>query len=375
MSRYNFRSLGLLFVLNGLFPACLPLPVFAQHRDRATPSAPLAYQPNTVIGLETHACLGTCPVYAIQIESTGKAVTVGLQYTPSKGPFTVQILREEMDGLNKAFTEANFCQLKDSYTSKGNSGVSDLPGTYLSFRCGETLKRVYDYYGTPAVVRDLERQVQQAAALESFLFSDQQTIETKFANGLKPDSKEAQTFLLEAVQWKDEPLVQYLLKRGVDPEAPLLKTKYESRSGPLVRAVLTNHAAISRLLVNYGADVQTETNLGNATLLIDAAREQGSAEMLSALVELGSEVNASDAGGSTALMYAAMRLRPDLTRLLLKAGANKNVRNQQGLTALDYAQPVRACGESVTGGLNTVALEDDPDYRLCDRAQTIALLK
>ena len=336
---------------------------------------PYAYSPDTLIGLQTHGCLGTCQVYVIQILPNGKVTTFGLEHTPSSGPFQVDLSAEVLNELEKAFNDAGFCKLKDEYTSKGNSFVSDIPGTYLSFRCGESLKTVYDYYGTPAVVRDLEQKVQQRAQLERFLFADRATLEAKFVHGLPPSSREAQQLLVEATRWKDQDLVSYLLEKGVDANTPLLRTNYEQRPSALVTAVISNQIDMSRLLVNNGADTYS-TNLAGETLLLSALRETGTAAMVSALIDFGGDVNQPDHGGTTPLMYAAMRLRPDLVKLLLDAGAYRNLTTDGGTTALTYARESRGCQEGRPGlGLNTVAEADDPDYTLCDKAKTISLLR
>ena len=42
-------------------------------------------------------------------------------------------------------------------------------------------------------------------------------------------------------------------------------------------------------------------------------------------------------GGKTPLMYASYEGKPEVVRVLLAAGADKDLRNNDGKTALDYA--------------------------------------
>jgi ankyrin repeat protein len=58
-----------------------------------------------------------------------------------------------------------------------------------------------------------------------------------------------------------------------------------------------------------------------------------------ALVATGADVNAKDADGVTALMYAAsLESAPLLVPALLKKGANAKVADKSGKKAVDYAR-------------------------------------
>jgi ankyrin repeat protein len=56
------------------------------------------------------------------------------------------------------------------------------------------------------------------------------------------------------------------------------------------------------------------------------------------LLNAGCDVNAADNKGRTPLMYAAIFERPSVVNLLLKRGANINVKDHDGLSALDWAK-------------------------------------
>lgn len=59
---------------------------------------------------------------------------------------------------------------------------------------------------------------------------------------------------------------------------------------------------------------------------------------MAALIEAKANVNAPDPEGKTALHWAAERNRKDLIELLVKAGADVNLRTKNGATPLDYAK-------------------------------------
>jgi ankyrin repeat protein len=92
---------------------------------------------------------------------------------------------------------------------------------------------------------------------------------------------------------------------------------------PLFGAVLHNNTTEARRLLPKGAD----PNQG---------RMFGSPAPFQALVEIGADIQARDGSGSTALMWAAFNEvgDPTLVEEPLRLGADPNVKNQMGETAL-----------------------------------------
>jgi ankyrin repeat protein len=69
--------------------------------------------------------------------------------------------------------------------------------------------------------------------------------------------------------------------------------------------------------------------------------ESGDFSSLQQLVDRGSDVNAGDKMGATALMKAAEMGRIEMVELLLSKGADLKVVDQGGTTALQRASPER----------------------------------
>ena len=78
--------------------------------------------------------------------------------------------------------------------------------------------------------------------------------------------------------------------------------------------------------------------------------------LLRVLLRAGARVNERDNDGETALMYAAMRGQDVYVDLLLKAGADKELRNSIGRTALMLAEE--------EGHENCAQLLRDKDVRM-----------
>jgi len=162
---------------------------------------------------------------------------------------------------------------------------------------------------------------------------------------------------------RDEPrVVQDLLRRGFDPNTPnpeglhglylalrepalkvaevLIdwpKTHLEARTpedeSPLMMAALKGHTALARKLIDKGADVNKP---GWAPL--HYAATGGHLEIMNLLLEHHAFIDAESPNGTTPLMMAAHYGTPAAVKLLLEAGADTAMKNQLGLSAVDFAQ-------------------------------------
>ncbi|CAO2649967.1 Nn.00g012590.m01.CDS01 [Neocucurbitaria sp. VM-36] len=75
------------------------------------------------------------------------------------------------------------------------------------------------------------------------------------------------------------------------------------------------------------------------TRLLEAAEEGDTTDVLR-LIREGADINAQDAFGETPLHYATERQHIDVVRVLLRAGADPEVKNKRGMTILDRAEGI-----------------------------------
>ena len=115
------------------------------------------------------------------------------------------------------------------------------------------------------------------------------------------------------------------------------KTKVEWRSpkdeSPLMLAALKGNKDLVRKLIARDADV----NKTGWTPLHYAATG-GHLEVMLLLLDEHAYIDAESPNKTTPLMMAAMYGTPAAVRLLLEAGADPTLRNQLGMSAVDFAQ-------------------------------------
>ena len=114
-------------------------------------------------------------------------------------------------------------------------------------------------------------------------------------------------------------------------------TKIEVRTAkdesPLMLAALKGLTGFCQQLIDKGADV----NKTGWTPLHYAATN-GHLETMTLLLDNYAYIDAASPNGTTPLMMAAHYGTPAAVKLLLEAGADPMLKNQQGLSAIDFAQ-------------------------------------
>jgi ankyrin repeat protein len=130
------------------------------------------------------------------------------------------------------------------------------------------------------------------------------------------------TPLHKAVLANDLAAVQRLLKSGANPSAP---NRYKIT--PLSLAATNGNAQIVEALLAAGADAKAYLP-GGQTLLMTAART-GNAQAVKLLMDHGGDPNAKEeTNGETALMWAASEDHPEAAKILIAGGASVDTRSK-----------------------------------------------
>ena len=118
------------------------------------------------------------------------------------------------------------------------------------------------------------------------------------------------------------------------------KTDVELRNkqdeSPLMMAAFKGLLEISQKLIARDADVN---KTGWTPLHYAATR--GHLEIITLLLDKHAYIDAESPNGSTPLMMAAHYGTPEAVKLLLETGADPLLKNQQGVSAIDFAQQAK----------------------------------
>ena len=198
------------------------------------------------------------------------------------------------------------------------------------------------------------------------------------ANAVGPDGE---TVLMSASRAGNPDAVRALIARGANVNA----TERWQGQTALMWAAAENHAAAVKVLIEHGADpnlrsrelafpdYRYETNgmavfqlpKGGWTALMYAARENA-IDAAAALADLKVDLNAtSRPEGTTALQLAIINLHYDLASMLLDKGADPDVPDSTGMTALYATVDMRAPANMLTR----------PEPKLRDKLDALGLVK
>jgi ankyrin repeat protein len=164
---------------------------------------------------------------------------------------------------------------------------------------------------------------------------------------------------MEAAKTGSGELVEVLIKSGANVTAAdpsfgetALMVAASQNQGDVVRVLLSHDAGVNSrtTTLSYSKDrfglegVLTILPHGSWTPLMYAARE-GAMDSVRVLCDAGADVNLADPDGSTALLLAIVNGHYDTASLLIDKGADPNVADSTGMAALYAAVDMNTLGE------------------------------
>ncbi len=263
--------------------------------------------------------------------------------------------------------------------------ADDLEAVRLLLRAGARPDPANDHGMTPLALAAVNGNAPMLAAL--------------IDAGANPGTplRRGQTVLMTAARTGNPEAVSVLLAHGADVNAR------EEMLGEtaLMWAAAEDHPAVVHVLVEHGADVDARSALmqfprdrfgdgasarfmvlprGGWTPVMYAAR-QNALGAVRALADAGADLDLTDPDGTTALVLSVINAHYDLAALLLHKGADPDVGDSRGMTALYAAVDMQTLDETPgrpapvpsgaldARGLMTVLLARgaDPNARLTNR--------
>lgn len=163
---------------------------------------------------------------------------------------------------------------------------------------------------------------------------DPQSLSALLRRGFDPNTLDAkgQSGLFLALRDPSPKVIEVLLK------APKIKveTRTPQDESPLMMAAMRGELKLAAALIDKDADVN---KTGWTPLHYAASSTQGDQlGVAKLLLENAAYIDAASPNGSTPLMMAAMYGNTSTLKLLLDEGADPTLKNQLGLTAVDFAQ-------------------------------------
>lgn len=310
-----------------------------------TPSLAQTPEEEPVITLERTSCLGTCPIYSVQIFEDGKVVYEGKQFVAVEGRQVSKIPSEKVQELVHKFLKIDYFSLEDKYeTIKKTDGTEtmafDLPATYTSLRMGSKKKKVKDYFGTPDRLRELENEIDRTVNFHQWWHGQDDLKKWHYVyedvySGIKP----GQTKLMRAsIEWNTAELKKEIQVNGnVDAQD-------ESGWTALMIAAEMCRIESVKVLLQAGAQVRAHDQNGDTPLIGAVSgfcywKEEKKAResIIRALVASGSNPNEINNSGETPLMAAADSGNLEAAGVLLTMGADIHQRDKSGKTAVEHA--------------------------------------
>ncbi len=149
--------------------------------------------------------------------------------------------------------------------------------------------------------------------------------------------KSGDTPLAIAVYMNNLDIVNYLISKGANKF--VLNNNQET-----LLSYTTGHenVTMAKFLIENGLDVN-EKNINQETVVLQsffkwqACSGNPSFELAQLFIDYGADINAQNNSGSVAIHCAALTGNLNSIKFLLKRGANINIRDKEGLSALDYA--------------------------------------
>jgi len=170
--------------------------------------------------------------------------------------------------------------------------------------------------------------------LEAISKEDLRLVELLIASGADvnvQDERHASSAYSLAAERGNQKLKQVLLAAGADPNVGVAKYRKVYGEHAFFQAAADGRVDVVEAMLNNGTATINMTNAGKVTALMRARDEV----TVDALLKAGADVDLQDDRGFTALMWAAEIGRIGVVKKLIAVGADINLRRKDGKALID----------------------------------------
>ncbi|CAB3658527.1 ankyrin repeat domain-containing protein [Trinickia soli] len=173
------------------------------------------------------------------------------------------------------------------------------------------------------------------SVVKAVKFDDVSAVKKALAHGVDPNATDAKgmPLIVLAAREKSDRVAKALM---ADPKTDIEKLDGAGENA-LMLAALNGDLELVKALVDKGAEVNKK---GWAPL--HYAASNGHDDIVQLLLDHSAYIDAGSPNGTTPLMMAARGNHLSTVKVLLDGGADSRVKNQLGLTALDFAKRYHA---------------------------------
>lgn len=267
------------------------------------------------------------PGYTVSILGSGRVNYHGYDRVHWKGRRHARISQDAVEQLVEHVRASKFLDLPGSYENGPCLAIDNSEGS-LRVRLDGREKSV-GTCGAPPIVDQLMGEVVSVARVWRWVVFDPDELRHQVAQGWHV-SEQMPKIMEDAISWDAAELIRILVSNGADANG--LNTDNEHF---LTGAVRSGHVEAAQALLEAGADWKAEDSDDENSAT--AAGFRGP-EMVKVLLDKGVDPNALSTAGHTMLMNATYLANLSTVQLLVDAGADVNIRNERGESALSIAK-------------------------------------
>ena len=166
--------------------------------------------------------------------------------------------------------------------------------------------------------------------------TDLEAVKKSLDRGAAPNSRNrlGKTSLYISIEKNRIDIARILIEAGADVNLPSLE-----KATPLIAASYAGSLPFVDLLLQHGAKHEPTDRLHKSALVYAAG--MGNTAVVERLLQAGAPIDQAPVDALTPLMWAAGQGHVETVKLLLAKGANKLLKDERNLTALDMAKEAK----------------------------------